>query len=165
MHTRFEPPFPEVPVVEKVSSNPDYRVFIDESQLGFKVIRNSDNETMLLIWFTSPLCSSNAQDVGTLLFADQFLQLSALLPSHHLYGLVESRFNSVNIGGFVFADQFLQLSALLPSQFIYGLGEHRSSLKLSTSWQIFTMMNHDQVPSENVSSHLTHQESLAPDTY
>nr|CAD7427822.1 unnamed protein product [Timema monikensis] len=165
MHTRFEPPFPEVPVVEKVSSNPDYRVFIDESQLGFKVIRNSDNETI-----------SNAQDVGTLLFADQFLQLSALLPSHHLYGLVESRFwlalmtlwhkfNSVNIGGFVFADQFLQLSALLPSQFIYGLGEHRSSLKLSTSWQIFTMMNHDQVPSENVSSHLTHQESLAPNTY
>ncbi|CAG2059891.1 unnamed protein product [Timema podura] len=193
-HTRFEPPFPEVPVVEKATSNPDYRVFIDESQLGFKVIRNSDNETMLLIWFTSALCSFNAKDVGGLLFADQFLQLSAILPSHHLYGLGESRFrlalmtiwqrftfldrdqhlrenvsvslltfhqfchrfNSVNIGGFVFADQFLQLSALLPSQFIYGLGEHRSSLKLSTSWQIFTMMNHDQVPSENTNLYGSH---------
>jgi hypothetical protein len=35
--------------------------------------------------------SFDAQDVGALVFADQFLQLSALLPSSYVYGLGEHR--------------------------------------------------------------------------
>jgi len=60
------------------------------------------------------------------------------------------RFNSIGIGGFIFADQFLQISTLLPTSNIYGIGEHRSSLKLNTNWQSFTLFNKDQPPTENV---------------
>jgi len=60
------------------------------------------------------------------------------------------RFSTV--GGFIFADQFLQISSLLPSWNIYGIGEHRSSLKLNTNWQSFTLFNKDQPPTENVSN-------------
>lgn len=35
--------------------------------------------------------SFDAQDVGALVFADQFLQFSALLPSSYIYGLGEHR--------------------------------------------------------------------------
>jgi hypothetical protein len=38
-----------------------------------------------------PVFSFDAQDVGALVFADQFLQLSALLPSSYVYGLGEHR--------------------------------------------------------------------------
>lgn len=61
-----------------------------------------------------------------------------------------SRFDSINTGGFIFADQFLQISALLPSHNIYGIGEHKTKLKLNTNWQMFTLLNKDQPPIENV---------------
>lgn len=60
------------------------------------------------------------------------------------------RFNSIETGGFIFADQFLQISTLLPTSNIYGIGEHRSSLKLNTNWQSFTLFNKDEPPTENV---------------
>lgn len=65
-------------------------------------------------------------------------------------------FNSIDVGGFIFADQFLQISALLPTHNIYGIGEHRSSLKLNTNWQIFTLFNKDQVPTENANLYGAH---------
>ncbi|KAJ8877040.1 hypothetical protein PR048_021492 [Dryococelus australis] len=58
-------------------------------------------------------------------------------------------FDTADVGGFIYSDQFLQLSARLPSHYVYGLGEHTSPLLLSTNWSRFTLMNHDQVPSEN----------------
>ena len=61
-----------------------------------------------------------------------------------------SRFDSSNAGGFIFADQFLQISTLLPSHNIYGIGEHRTKLKLNINWQLFTLFNKDQPPTENV---------------
>ncbi|XP_067204332.1 lysosomal alpha-glucosidase [Linepithema humile] len=63
-------------------------------------------------------------------------------------------FNSV--GGFIFADQFLQISTLLPTSNIYGIGEHRSSLKLNTNWQSFTLFNKDQPPTENANLYGSH---------
>ncbi|XP_033325789.2 lysosomal alpha-glucosidase [Megalopta genalis] len=65
-------------------------------------------------------------------------------------------FDTIDVGGFIFADQFLQMSALLPTHNIYGIGEHRSSLKLNTYWQIFTLFNKDQPPSENANLYGSH---------
>ncbi|XP_011686550.1 PREDICTED: lysosomal alpha-glucosidase-like isoform X1 [Wasmannia auropunctata] len=65
-------------------------------------------------------------------------------------------FNSIGIGGFIFADQFLQISSLLPTSNIYGIGEHRSSLKLNTNWQMFTLFNKDQPPTENANLYGSH---------
>ncbi|XP_011639981.1 lysosomal alpha-glucosidase-like [Pogonomyrmex barbatus] len=65
-------------------------------------------------------------------------------------------FNSLGFGGFIFADQFLQISALLPTNNIYGIGEHRSSLKLNTNWQSFTLFNKDQPPTENANLYGSH---------
>lgn len=52
-------------------------------------------------------------------------------------------------GGFIFANQFLQISAEFNGK-IYGLGEHESPLQLNTSWNRFTMFNHDSIPWPNV---------------
>ncbi|XP_071566173.1 lysosomal alpha-glucosidase isoform X1 [Temnothorax nylanderi] len=65
-------------------------------------------------------------------------------------------FNSIGTGGFIFADQFLQISSLLPTSNIYGIGEHRSSLKLNTNWQSFTLFNKDQPPTENANLYGSH---------
>jgi len=46
---------------------------------------------MLVISGYFSVFSFDAQDVGALVFADQFLQLSALLPSSYIYGLGEHR--------------------------------------------------------------------------
>ncbi|XP_011299226.1 lysosomal alpha-glucosidase isoform X2 [Fopius arisanus] len=65
-------------------------------------------------------------------------------------------FDSLSAGGFIFSDQFLQISTLLPSHNIYGLGEHRNSLKLDTNWQIFTLFNKDQPPTEHANLYGSH---------
>ncbi|XP_047993102.1 lysosomal alpha-glucosidase-like isoform X1 [Leguminivora glycinivorella] len=80
---RFEPPYPEIPMVPEPIANLKYRVQIESATVGFKVIRNSDNVTLI-----------NTQDVGGLILSDKFLQLSAILPSSQMYGLGErqSRF-------------------------------------------------------------------------
>jgi len=80
LRSRFEPPYPEVPVMEHRVSTMDYEVQLDKTKTGFKVVRKSDNVAIY-----------DAQDVGALVFADQFLQLSALLPSSYIYGLGEHR--------------------------------------------------------------------------
>jgi lysosomal alpha-glucosidase len=45
---------------------------------------------LIMSWYIFAF-SFDAQDVGALVFADQFLQLSALLPSSYVYGLGEHR--------------------------------------------------------------------------
>ncbi|KAK9300498.1 hypothetical protein QLX08_006841 [Tetragonisca angustula] len=65
-------------------------------------------------------------------------------------------FDSSNAGGFIFADQLLQISTLLPSHNIYGIGEHRTKLKLNTNWQLFTLFNKDQPPTENANLYGSH---------
>ncbi|KAF5269885.1 hypothetical protein FQR65_LT05683 [Abscondita terminalis] len=110
-HSRFEPPFPEVPIVDKASSNFSYSLELNEGNSGFRILRKQGNIPI---------------------------------------------FDTLNLGNMIFADQFLQFSGRLPSSNIYGLGEHRSPLLLSTSWQRFTMFNHDGVPTENMNLYGTH---------
>jgi lysosomal alpha-glucosidase len=43
LHSRFEPPYPEVPVVEHNLPIMDYQVQLDKNKIGFKVVRKSDN--------------------------------------------------------------------------------------------------------------------------
>ncbi|XP_071442397.1 lysosomal alpha-glucosidase-like isoform X2 [Hetaerina americana] len=86
-HPRYEPPYPEVPVMDfnrkdmfRLSPRDlFYRVNMDKSHVGFEVVRRSNNRTVF-----------DSRSVGALVYADQFLQFSALLPKDSsLYGLGE----------------------------------------------------------------------------
>ncbi|XP_045766526.1 uncharacterized protein LOC123868162 [Maniola jurtina] len=77
---RFESPYPEIPMVSGPISHLKYRVQVDSSAVGFKVIRNSDNVTLM-----------DTQNIGGLILSDKFFQISSLLPSDHLYGLGEKQ--------------------------------------------------------------------------
>jgi hypothetical protein len=46
LHSRFEPPYPEVPVMEHNLPTMDYQVQLDKTKTGFKVVRRSDNVAM-----------------------------------------------------------------------------------------------------------------------
>ncbi|KAJ8950170.1 hypothetical protein NQ314_008023 [Rhamnusium bicolor] len=101
---RFEPSYPEVPIVDRAAVNLSYVFEMDIFRPGFKVVRKSDN---------------------TIIFdANNFLNM-------------------------IYSNQFLQISAKLPSNYIYGLGEHRTNLLLSTKWTLYTMFNHDAIPTFN----------------
>ncbi|XP_012274416.1 lysosomal alpha-glucosidase [Orussus abietinus] len=78
---RYEPPWPlrsdPKPFTTRV---PDakYRLDTDKSKFGFNVTRAADGTSIF-----------NTLDPGGFIFADQFLQISALVPSHNIYGLGE----------------------------------------------------------------------------
>ncbi|GBP33029.1 Lysosomal alpha-glucosidase [Eumeta japonica] len=80
VNKRFEPPYPEIPMVLGPINNLKYRVIVESTKIGFKIVRNSDNITIL-----------DSQNVGGLVLSDKFLQFSALLPTNKLYGLGERR--------------------------------------------------------------------------
>nr|XP_034831483.1 lysosomal alpha-glucosidase-like [Maniola hyperantus] len=82
---RFESPYPEIPMVSGPISQLKYRVQVDSSAVGFKVIRNSDNVTLM-----------DTQNIGGLILSDKFFQISSLLPSDHLYGLGEKQATFLN---------------------------------------------------------------------
>ncbi|KAH0632013.1 hypothetical protein JD844_020013, partial [Phrynosoma platyrhinos] len=77
---RYEVPL-EVPPVTKRAENPIYAVEFSKEPFGLIVKRKSSG-TVLLNTTVAPL-----------FFADQFLQVSTLLPSSYLYGLGEHRTN------------------------------------------------------------------------
>ncbi|XP_068618673.1 uncharacterized protein [Battus philenor] len=77
---RFESQYPEIPMVYGSIKTMKYKMVVESSSIGFKVIRLSDNVTVF-----------NSQDVGGLILSDKFLQMSALLPTNQLYGLGERR--------------------------------------------------------------------------
>nr|XP_022907549.1 lysosomal alpha-glucosidase-like [Onthophagus taurus] len=79
---RFETPYPELPIVDKSSTNLSYNILIDETSTGFKIVRKADNTT---IFDTSRL--------RNLIFSNLFIQISSRLPSKYIYGLGEHRTN------------------------------------------------------------------------
>ncbi|XP_065212096.1 lysosomal alpha-glucosidase-like [Planococcus citri] len=80
--TRWEPPYPEVPLFNSTPDDTDYELIINDDPFGFAVIRK---ETGTVIFDT--------RNVGGFIYSDQFLQMSALMPSKYIYGLGERRNN------------------------------------------------------------------------
>ncbi|CAG0882617.1 unnamed protein product [Darwinula stevensoni] len=76
MKKRYEVPIPPVPDVKTAARNPLYLLRISNQSTGFQVLRKSNGEILF-----------DSMDVGSLVFANQFLQLSAILPSSDIYGL------------------------------------------------------------------------------
>ncbi|XP_028904587.1 sucrase-isomaltase, intestinal [Ornithorhynchus anatinus] len=75
---RFEVPHAHVKTFTgNAASNPKYKIEVTKNPFSFKVIRKSNNR---ILFDTS---------VGPLVFSDQYLQLSAKLPSEYFYGLGE----------------------------------------------------------------------------
>ncbi|XP_066250642.1 lysosomal alpha-glucosidase-like [Euwallacea similis] len=75
-NARFEPAYPEVPLVDKASQNLNYIFELDMFQPGFKVVRKADNTTIF--------DSNNFLDF---IFANQFLQMTTKLPTKYIYGI------------------------------------------------------------------------------
>ncbi|KAI4475513.1 hypothetical protein M0802_015126 [Mischocyttarus mexicanus] len=85
VNQRYEPPWPQAsdtPSLDSVDLYPMYKFITDEEKVGFKIIRTSDNTTLF-----------NSLGIGGFIFADQFLQISSILPSQNIYGLGEHRTN------------------------------------------------------------------------
>ncbi len=97
-------PFLKLPPLED-ATDPQYKVLLSRTTFGFKVLR-WNNEAMYVVKLfllsssliqlqkslTSVLrpCSSfDTFKVGSLVFSDQLLQISTLLPSHFVFGLGE----------------------------------------------------------------------------
>lgn len=77
-HSRYESPYPEIPLIDRAATEATYSLVIDQLKTGFKVLRKSDNTTIF-----------DAMNVGGFTYANQFLQISARLPSKFIYGLAE----------------------------------------------------------------------------
>lgn len=78
---RYEPPWPVRPDPKpftRKNINAKYKLDIDKTKFGFKVYRASDDTTIF-----------DSFNVGGFIFANQFLQISALLPTHNIYGIGE----------------------------------------------------------------------------
>uniref|UniRef100_A0A6P7H0K9 Lysosomal alpha-glucosidase-like n=1 Tax=Diabrotica virgifera virgifera TaxID=50390 RepID=A0A6P7H0K9_DIAVI len=79
---RFEPPYPEVPIVDKASLALSYIIQINTFKSGFKVLRKSDNVTIF-----------DSNNFLNLIYSNQMLQISSKLPSKYIYGIGEHRSN------------------------------------------------------------------------
>lgn len=80
LHVRYEPPYPSVPIVDKAPTDFSYIFKYNISASGFKILRRSDEAIIF-----------DAMNLQTMIFADQFIQFSSLLPSKNIYGLGEHR--------------------------------------------------------------------------
>ncbi|XP_046829832.1 lysosomal alpha-glucosidase-like [Vespa crabro] len=80
---RYEPPWPIKSDFQSsyyLSSKPQYRFITDDEKIGFRIDRVADNTTLF-----------DSIGIGGFIFADQFLQISAILPSQNIYGIGEHR--------------------------------------------------------------------------
>ncbi|KAF7273588.1 lysosomal alpha-glucosidase-like [Rhynchophorus ferrugineus] len=75
---RYEPAYPELPIVDTAAEDLNYIFELDTFKAGFKVVRKSDNTTLF-----------DANNFLNFVFSDQFLQISSKLPSKYVYGIGE----------------------------------------------------------------------------
>ncbi|KAI5644152.1 glycosyl hydrolases family 31 domain-containing protein [Phthorimaea operculella] len=129
---RFEVPIPEIPSVPSPISNLKYRVVIDSGSIGYKIIRNSDNVTVVVI------------DSGSIGY-------KIIRNSDNVTVI-----NTQDAGALILSDKFLQISTLLPTDRIFGLGEHKDRLKRDVNWMTYTMFNKDIRPQFNVNLYGSH---------
>ncbi|XP_030765567.1 lysosomal alpha-glucosidase-like [Sitophilus oryzae] len=78
LNIRYEPAYPELPIVDTAAENLNYIFELDTFKAGFKVVRKSDNATLF-----------DANNFLNFIYADQFLQISSNLPSKYVYGIGE----------------------------------------------------------------------------
>ncbi|XP_060535181.1 lysosomal alpha-glucosidase-like isoform X2 [Cylas formicarius] len=79
---RYEPAYPEMPIVDSAAINLKYVFEMDIFRPGFKVVRKADNTTVF-----------DSNNFLNFIYAKQFLQISAKLPSKNIYGLGEHTSN------------------------------------------------------------------------
>ncbi|CAG0893077.1 unnamed protein product [Cyprideis torosa] len=75
---RYEVPIPPVPDVRSKAKRLHYGVKLSGNSMGFQVYRKHDDAVIF-----------DSMDIGALVFSDQFLQISGVLPSSNIYGLGE----------------------------------------------------------------------------
>lgn len=80
LNKRYEPPWPIRKESKSFIGTTSYEIKIDKSTPGFSVHRSSNGKSVF-----------NSNGIGGFIFADQFLQMSSLLPSSNIYGLGEHR--------------------------------------------------------------------------
>ncbi|XP_076621881.1 lysosomal alpha-glucosidase [Colletes latitarsis] len=82
---RYEPPWPirsDTKSFSQRNIDAKYKLDVDDTKPGFKVHRTTDDTVLF-----------DSINIGGFIFADQFLQISALLPTHNIYGLGEHETN------------------------------------------------------------------------
>nr|CAD7395421.1 unnamed protein product [Timema cristinae] len=180
---RWEPPLPQLPQVAGGETNTDYEFVMEESKIGFQVVRKSTKEVLCLHFFLQTTrmvwasterpslstCTGRGSPCGTETKPPQNIPTctahihSTCLWKPRIMPMVSCSSTAMawDLGAFIFADQFIQMMTYLPSKYIYGLGEHRASFPLSTEWSQFTMWNRDQSPGENTNLYGTHPFYLA----
>ncbi|XP_026331528.1 lysosomal alpha-glucosidase-like, partial [Hyposmocoma kahamanoa] len=77
---RFEVPVPQVPIVSGPIWNMKFKVVVNSSGVGFKVVRLLDAVPII-----------NMQDIGAWILSDKMLQVSFKIPTHHVFGIGEHR--------------------------------------------------------------------------
>ncbi|KAL3284606.1 hypothetical protein HHI36_018760 [Cryptolaemus montrouzieri] len=82
LNHRFEPPYPEIPIVDRAATNLQYELILDPAKPGFKILRKSDSTVIF-----------DALQFGNMIFSNYFLQLSGQLPSSYIYGIGEHQTN------------------------------------------------------------------------
>lgn len=114
-NVRYEVPIPQVPPAGEAVLDTDYN-FAFKSDVGFSISRKDTGEVLF------------DASVGSFMFSDQFIQLSALLPTDHLYGLGQHNDN--------FSRSFdWQLIPLFASLLYPDYGSHPFYLSMEKSHQ------------------------------
>ncbi|XP_025416315.1 lysosomal alpha-glucosidase-like isoform X2 [Sipha flava] len=127
-HKRYKPPYPKIhEFKEKSKQNnnntiklSDFNVRLAKTGVGFAVIRKSD-DTILF----------DSRNIGGFIFSDQFIQLSALLPSKYIYGLGEHKTNLLLSSNWKMYTMFNHDSTPKPG--INGYGSHPFYLLIEKS--------------------------------
>ncbi|XP_050301021.1 lysosomal alpha-glucosidase-like [Anthonomus grandis grandis] len=76
INPRYEPSYPEVPLVDRAAQNLNYIFEIDTFKPGFKVVRKTDNVVIF-----------DSNNFLNFIYSNQFLQISSKLPSKYIYGI------------------------------------------------------------------------------
>ncbi|XP_060837223.1 lysosomal alpha-glucosidase-like [Rhopalosiphum padi] len=124
---RYKPPFPKINEFKGKPTQKndtfiisDFIVRLSKNGVGFAIIRKVDDTVLF-----------DSRNIGGFIFSDQFIQLSALLPSKYIYGLGEHRTNLVLNSNWKTYTLFNHDSTPKPD--INGYGSHPFYLSMEKS--------------------------------
>lgn len=122
-NSRYEVPFPEVPVAGEAAPETDYEFGFNDD-VGFWVKRRDTGEVLWALTNVYMQINHNKK--------------SNFGKNNTILGVIFFRFNS-SVGSFIFSDQYIQLSALLTTDYLYGLGQHNDRFARSFDWQLIPL--------------------------